>query len=59
MDIAGEDRPVGAVLDFDAIGGDVDWGVAVVTLKGGDGLLLAHLRRRAAGKRECCKDDAS
>ena len=40
MDVAGEDRAVGAVLDFDPVGGDVDRRIAVVALERRDRLLL-------------------
>ena len=35
MDVAGENRPVGAVLDFDPVGIDIDRGLAVMPLQRG------------------------
>ena len=46
VDIAGEDRPVGAVLDLDAVGGDVDRGVAVMALQRRN-----RVRRHGPGRR--------
>ena len=48
VDIAGEHRAVGAVLDLDAVGGDVDRRVAVMALERRHrALLLLRQRRRA------------
>ena len=63
VNVAGEDRAVGAVLDFDPVGGDVDRRVAVVTLERRDRLLLRLAGRRARRQRrpgeKRCKDDAN
>ena len=63
MDVAGEDRAVGAVLDLDPVGGDVDRRIAVVALERRDRLLLrtapvAALDAARAGS-SSCKDDAN
>src|SRR4029079_17857239 len=59
VDVAGEDRAVGAVLDLDPVGRDVYRGVAVVALERGYRLFLAHLRRGRARETAYCKDDAN
>ena len=60
MDIAGEDRAVGAILDLDPVGGDVDRRIAVVTLERRHRLLLPHLCKGSGRRQEGrCKDDAN
>src|SRR6476469_4755619 len=60
VDVAREDGAVGAVLHLDPLGRDVDRGVGVVALEGGDRLLLPLLRGRAGrgNDQRTSKDDA-
>ena len=48
VNVPRENRSIGAILDLDAVGGDIDRSVAVVTLERRNRLLLPDLRERSA-----------